>query len=349
MSAKVTIQDIADALGLSRNTVSKAINNTGTLADSTRERVLLKAQEMGYKQFSYIQLNEDDPTKIQWKKPLTQSKGIAVLFCGMLASSHFASSMLDRFQNGLSSLGYSMSLYRVLPEELLSCRLPEALNISTIAGILCFEMFDAAYCRMLGALGIPLLLVDSPANIFEGSFDADVLLMDNHSCVYEFMREMKRRRKKKISFIGDIHHCRSFYERYSAFRQCTVLMDFEDPCSITSISKMGGPYTGNIEDSLDPARLPEVFVCANDFVALDLMSVLEERDLSVPKDIWVCGFDDAPESRIVSPRLTTIHIHTQAMGQVALEVLYSRILTPDMNYRTVYTETDLVYRESTGD
>ena len=47
MAAKVTIQDIADALGLSRNTVSKAINNTGILADATRDRVLKKAAEMG--------------------------------------------------------------------------------------------------------------------------------------------------------------------------------------------------------------------------------------------------------------------------------------------------------------
>ena len=39
MSKRVTIQDIADALGLSRNTVSKAINNTGVLSDSTRKKV----------------------------------------------------------------------------------------------------------------------------------------------------------------------------------------------------------------------------------------------------------------------------------------------------------------------
>ena len=54
MAGKVTIQDIADALGVSRNTVSKAINNTGILADATRDRVLKKAVEMGYKQFSYV-------------------------------------------------------------------------------------------------------------------------------------------------------------------------------------------------------------------------------------------------------------------------------------------------------
>ena len=52
MSTRVTMQDIADALGLSRNTVSKAINNTGIIAQSTRELILRKAMEMGYRQFS---------------------------------------------------------------------------------------------------------------------------------------------------------------------------------------------------------------------------------------------------------------------------------------------------------
>ena len=56
MAERVTIQDIADALGVSRNTVSKAINNTGLLADTTREKVLQKTMEMGYKQFSYANI-----------------------------------------------------------------------------------------------------------------------------------------------------------------------------------------------------------------------------------------------------------------------------------------------------
>ena len=44
MATKVTLQDIADALGVSRNTVSKAINNTGVLAESTRQKVLEKTR-----------------------------------------------------------------------------------------------------------------------------------------------------------------------------------------------------------------------------------------------------------------------------------------------------------------
>ena len=54
---KVTIQDIADELGISRNTVSKAINNADGLAEATRVKILQKATEMGYKQFSYIKVH----------------------------------------------------------------------------------------------------------------------------------------------------------------------------------------------------------------------------------------------------------------------------------------------------
>ena len=63
MGKKVTIQDIADALGLSRNTVSKAINNSEGLAESTKQMILEKAVEMGYTFFDtaecYIGENAD--------------------------------------------------------------------------------------------------------------------------------------------------------------------------------------------------------------------------------------------------------------------------------------------------
>ena len=113
MAAKVTIQDIADALGLSRNTVSKAINNTGILADATRDRVLKKAAEMGYKQFSYVSdlvKNEEDLLAQVPSEP----REIALLTTKFLGDSHFSSTMLDKFQREISQLGYSLSMHRVL-------------------------------------------------------------------------------------------------------------------------------------------------------------------------------------------------------------------------------------------
>lgn len=78
MANRVTIQDIADALGISRNTVSKAINNTGILADATREKILKKAVEMGYKQFAYF--TADDVHKSELFTSDVSPKGEIALF-----------------------------------------------------------------------------------------------------------------------------------------------------------------------------------------------------------------------------------------------------------------------------
>ena len=89
MADRITIQDIADALGVSRNTVSKAINNTGILADATREKVLKKAMEMGYKQFSYVTALDALKQETETIKT-APGKEIALLTTGFLGESHFS-------------------------------------------------------------------------------------------------------------------------------------------------------------------------------------------------------------------------------------------------------------------
>ena len=94
-------------------------------------------------------------------------------------------------------------------------------------------------------------------------------------------------------------------------------------------------------------ELPEMFICANDFVALDLLYGLKKMGIECPRDIKLFGFDDSPESKIVTPSLSTSHIHSQIIGYSAANLVISRIEQPDLNYRITYTETDLIYRDST--
>ena len=49
----------------------------------------------------------------------------------------------------------------------------------------------------------------------------------------------------------------------------------------------------------------------------------------------------------MTPSLTTVHTHTQIMAIAAMQLLISRIENPDLNYRVVHTETELIYRDST--
>lgn len=119
MTTKVTIQDIANELQLSRNTVSKAINNTGVLADATREKILRKAAEMGYKQFAYLPLFQEDAAKAAEPFILPSDKReIAMLTTQFLSSSHFSSTMLDRFQSEINHLHSGMTIHRISPIEL---------------------------------------------------------------------------------------------------------------------------------------------------------------------------------------------------------------------------------------
>lgn len=354
MAQRVTLQDIADELGLSRNTISKAINNTGVLAESTRARVLRKAQEMGYKQFSYMEFKENMGSELRpaFLAPASSRNEVVILMAGLVSSSHFASPMLESMQQELSELGYSMSMYSIMPEELNSLQLPGALDLDNTAAIVCVELFSAPYCRMLAKLKIPLLMIDGPVTILEGTIPADQLMMDNQKNLYAFAAEMKRRGRSRIGFIGDFRHCQSFYERYIAFRQAVDLYGLKDTGTITGITVRmeREEYLSVLRTSISSVKeWPDVYICANDFIAIDVLRVLHSLDIQVPDDLWLCGFDNSPEARIVTPQLTTIRIHGRSIGHVAVNLILSRISSPESDYRTVYVSTDLIFRKSTGD
>lgn len=350
MNKKVTIQDIADALGISRNTVSKAINNSEGLADSTREKILQKAIEMGYKQFSYagsLAAIFGAPAASESERP--QAPGyqgeIALLTGSFLTHSHFASLMLDKFQREISQLGYTMNTHRVTGTELANKTLPITMNMEQVKAIMCIEMFDWDYDEMLCGLDIPVLFVDGPAKRSGKSLPADQLYMDNTTEITRFVNDMLEKGFTKIGFVGNYDHCQSFFERYTAF-YLTMLMAGQKVENRFVIKESRREELTVAIASLK--ELPEVFVCANDFVATDLLQALAAVGKRVPDDVLVCGFDDSAESRLSKPPLTTVHIHTQIIAFTAVHLLISRIQEPSLDYRTVHTQTDLIYRESTG-
>ena len=351
MATKVTIQDIASELQLSRNTVSKAINNTGVLADATREKILRKAAEMGYKQFAYLPLFQEDTAKAAEHSILPSDKReIAMLTTQFLSSSHFSSMMLDRFQSEIDHLHSCMTIHRISPIELKEKKLPSSLNIQRTAGIICFEVFDYDYAQMLCDLDVPLLFVDTPVMDMRPPLKADRLYMENRIEVQNAVAHMVQRGKKRISFAGDKNHCQSFFERYMAYKDAVEYFGLTEGLSTCAMPSGQQNYPVSLYETIRRFKtMPDAFVCANDFVAMDLVKALNELGYSVPDDIWVCGFDDSQEASYFAPRLTSIHIHGQIMGYTAANLLMTRIEEPSLNYRTVYTETNLILRESTGD
>lgn len=346
MNKKVTIQDIADELGISRNTVSKAINNAEGIADATREKILQKAVEMGYKQFSYFSAMTNIGKTASEHHSSDYSGEIAIFTTGYLANNHFASTFLDRFHQELAQVGFSISTHRISSENMHTGTLPRTFVKERITGIVCVEVFDQSYSELICSIGLPVLFVDCPVQSYGKCLDADILMMDNTTEITRFVNLMLDRGLKRIGFIGDYDHCQSFYERYRAFRMAMMMRNVPvEDRFIIKIRNSDVDALGNALDVLD--ELPDAFICSNDFSAIDAMQLLAQKDRKLLSQVRFLGFDDTHESRIFYPPISSVHIHSQVMSFSALHLLMSRINEPTMDFRTIYCETDLVLREST--
>ncbi|MDC7301916.1 LacI family DNA-binding transcriptional regulator [Agathobacter ruminis] len=340
MSHRVTLQQIAKELGLSRNTVSRALNNSQNVSAETRALIYEKAQEMGYKQF--IEPTIDNSSQSNFE--------IALFTQSFPGSSHSGSKLLEAFQHKINQMGYKFSINIIRDQEIRQLSFPANFNKSHVAGILCLEMFSVDYCQFLCRSEIPMLFVDTPAISKAILPDSDKLYMENFVSTHRLISSLIQSGCRHISFVGDRYHCQSFYERWQAYQLALTDAGIPIDLSLCILADDTSPYSDPnwlCEQIANLPVLPDAFFCANDFLSLSCYKALRFLGKKVPDDTMLCGFDDAPEASLLDPGLTTVHIHNQSMGILAAELLLSRIKNPAIPYRTSYVDSEIIYRGST--
>ncbi len=86
---------------------------------------------------------------------------------------------------------------------------------------------------------------------------------------------------------------------------------------------------------------------ANDQMAIGVMHALAEAGVSVPDDISIVGFDDAPETEFLNPSVTTVRQNFQEVGRRAIAVLHAAILGENEDLPRLI-EPELIIRSSTS-
>ena len=331
---RITMQDIAQACGLSRNTVSKVFNDRGAVPEETRRLVLDKARQLGYTQL---------PAESG------QGRSIALLTQHKLLSHNFGAFFITSFTDQISRAGYTLKMYEISRAEIREKRLPPHLDLEETAGILGIELFDRPYLESVCALGKPTVFVDGYPHAAESPINCDFVSMENLASETALVGRMIRSGAKKIGFVGDKNHCNSFYERWVGC--CSALREAGLPVrEDLSILAEDGEYYG------DPAwllrqlealpEIPDGFACANDYLALHLMTALKKLGLSIPGDVMVAGFDGSMEASVVTPALATARIPSAEIGRLAASVLAQRIRQPDFPYHWTYVKTTPIWGES---
>jgi len=337
---RVTMQDIADACGLSRNTVSKAFNGRGAVPAATRALILKKAEELGY----------GFPSAEKTPRSQGEEKTIALLTCNLPVDYHFGTYFTTAFTDQISRSGYTLKLFEISREELRQKKLPPQLIPGQIAGIVGIEMFDADYLDMLCALNIPTIMIDSPIRTSQELMACDFVTMENANAVAALIRGLAAAGAKNVGFVGDRAHCGSFNERWGGFVLGLTRAGLPVREEICILAEDQSPY--NDADWLIGQLnampfLPDAFVCANDYLAIHLMNALKKKGLSIPKDIMITGFDGTAQSALVDPALTTVQIPSLEIGRMAADILLARIRNPEMPYHWTHVKTTPVWREST--
>ncbi|MCD6386267.1 LacI family DNA-binding transcriptional regulator, partial [Candidatus Sumerlaeota bacterium] len=91
---------------------------------------------------------------------------------------------------------------------------------------------------------------------------------------------------------------------------------------------------------------PTAIFCSNDAIAIGAYRAIAEQGLKIPEDISILGFDNVPYSAFLYVPLTTISQPMEEIGRTAFHLLLERINSPERSSRRVLVETELVIRSS---
>lgn len=339
---KVTLQEIANSLGISRTTVWKVFSGQDGVSPHLKGKIIAKAQEMNYsfpESFLYSQQESfsDAPTNI------------AVAVCRP-ESSIFWMTIIHHIAKELSSQNVNL-IYTYLP----SCIdedsvLPAHLVNGGAHGMIVMNVYNEELIRLLALAPIPKVFLDTSTSVSFKELNGDLLLMENRISISSITEHLIKQGRTELGFVGDINYATSNKERFDGFLQTlkNYQLAFNPELSLTSSIGID-TYKEEIDLFLDQLpHLPGAFVCASDHVACLIMQLLLKRGHRIPDDIAVSGFDGNMENPLAED-LTTVQVFNQDIGlRLAYQILY-RIKHPDAKHEVTYIDSEVIFRGSTGD
>ncbi len=340
---KVTIQDVAKELNLSRNTVAKALNNSDTVSYETRYVVIEKAYEMGYSKLSPVVLNE-----FKLRNKIDETKTIVVLTRREI--SVFWNSIIMGISDELNKYGCKLQFNFISEQDEKNLVLPLDLQ-AEVSGIIILSVFAKEYIDQIMKQNIPVVFLDAPSDLNSISHYGDVIICEGKDSTRKITADLISRGLKKIGFIGDITYCKTINDRYQGYLSALMSAGIEPDESIVAAYHAARKFykTEEVEAALaDFPYLPEAIVCANDDIALYVIRCLSSRGLTIPGDVAVTGYDNVEGMSQVEPFLTTVRVGNQRLGRRLVQQLMWRIQNPTFPKEVIFIGVEVIFRQSSN-
>ncbi len=340
MIKKVTIQDISAELGLSRNTVAKALTNSDTVAYDTRMSVIKKAWEMGYQKMSPSILEE-------YKLVENSADNKTVVILAKRELSIFWNTIIVGISDELNHNNCRMRLNFISAEDEEELALPRDFQ-DGVDAVIMMSIFRPEYTELILKKNLPTVFLDCPIGSYDLENNCDSVICEGRSSVYQITENLISQGMTSIGFIGNINYCESINQRYQGYRAALAAHGLKIDESIMFTKPLPETYShSEVEKIMNSfPYIPHAIVCANDDIALKCMRALMKKGLKCPNDVAVTGFDNEEALTQADPKLTTVMVHNQMLGKRLVQQLVWRIKNPDFPKETVSIATKPIYRKS---
>jgi LacI family transcriptional regulator len=176
----------------------------------------------------------------------------------------------------------------------------------------------------------------------------DSIVSDNFTGVMEAINYLIKMGHKKIAYAGGPNSHPSFKERYKAYQMEMLENKLEIKEEFIKVKKDFSQDMGKelAKEFLKEKELPTAISAANDATAIGLMQTFKKYGFDVPADISIIGFDNIELTSFTTPKITTISVDKEGMGQEAARKLFDRIQNPEKKSTKSVIPTELIERES---
>jgi len=338
---KITVQDIANELNLSRNTVTKALNG-GAVSYETKLEVIKKAYAMGYSK-----LSEEAMQLLSKEKEKHVGKSVVVLM------KHEQSPFWNRILLGLgeecNKLGYRMQLHIVKDQDLDGSDTLQVIDFNT-AGIVFLCIFQDEFINVMDHTGLPMVFFDGPVMVERYLKHGNIVLTEGRYSMYTLVKKYIDAGKNEFAFIGDITYSKEISERFEgysiALKEAGVSIR-EEFLAVKSVPSRYYRYDDVERAILTLPSIPEVFICANDDIAKYVYLYIKRNAPQYLEEIVITGFDNNIDRAIISIPIPTVTIRKEAVGKQIARILDEQIKEPARDH-TITTVSTYFVEESDG-
>jgi DNA-binding LacI/PurR family transcriptional regulator len=347
---RVTLQTIADKVGVSRMTVSNAFSRPDQLSASLREHILAVADELGYA--------GPDPAARALVSGTAGAIGVVLSDSLVFTlTDDVAMSFLAGIAEQLGADGRALTLLTAAPGD---GSMP-ARDVAIDGAVIYSCHSDSTAISWLLRRHLPVVFVDqAPA---AGIPSVNVDDRSGARAAAEHLVGLGHRRVGIVTtgFGGEFGLLDDPLGGPLANTERQRLVGWMEGLARANVvpTVVRVPHTESQDIGYEGARTllaldepPTALLCFSDAIAVGAVAAIQDTGRSVPGDLSVVGFDDSPIARRTSPTLTTVRQDSPAKGRAAAELLVAALDAPagtaSKRARHIQLATELVVRDSTA-